>query len=217
MNSMSIAVLAAGASFPGDEQSTLLFAVVAAAVAGSGAALPWYLDALQHVQRLRSRRLMSGPAESERSSSDDRIASLHALRQADFEYVVASRRRRNLGAAIAGLAAGLVLLFGLVLVATGALAAGIAIALMSSVPAAVTALFFSRARESDEQVGAVRREIEKITLVDSMTRGAERDALIADLVRGSAMEKPTRRADLPYHPPRQVTGGQLSEREAESH
>lgn len=184
---MTIAVLAAGPELPGGNRTAaLVFAIVAA----GGAAAPWLLNALG----LRKDRMWhsQGRVSAERAhrayegTPEEVLKNLHELRGIDFNYVLASRSMRNRGAAIASIVAGLLVLTGLGLAVGGALASGIAIALMGSVPGAVSRMYYSRAQEADREVRTIRREIERILLIETMQPGPVRDALIADLVRGSA-------------------------------
>ncbi|MEV6824938.1 hypothetical protein [Amycolatopsis sp. NPDC051102] len=185
MNSVTITVLAAGPDLPGGNR---FGALVLAVVAAGGAAVPWLLDVVGRRRRWRSseyqRELVLGAPH--RRTPEDVLRSMHDLRRQDFEYVVMSRSRRNRGAAIAGIAAGLLVLTGLGLAVAGALASGIAIALMGSVPGAVAKMYYSRAEQADAEVRTVRREIERVILLETMESGPARDALIADLVRGAA-------------------------------
>jgi hypothetical protein len=192
VSSMTIVVFAAGPELPGGNRTAaLVFAIVAAC----GAAAPWFVNAISlrrsRMRHLKGRELAQAAHQDDGGTPDHVLSNLRELRQIDFSYIVESRSMRNRGAAIASVVAGLLVLTGLGLAVGGALASGIAIALMGSVPGAVSKMYYSRAQEADHEVRTIRREIERILLIETMQPGPTREALIADVVRGSAGLTPT--------------------------
>ncbi|WP_181775259.1 hypothetical protein [Amycolatopsis pittospori] len=184
--SLTAVVLAAETGLPGGDR---VLALVGSATAVTSAVLLWLYDRAPRWNRAPLAEDHSPtPVDSvtdHRRREEDALHGMHQRRENEFDYVLRSRRARNRGAAIAGAGAAAVLLTGLGLVVVGTVGAGFAISLMSTVPTVVATLFYARTREADAEARAIRDDINRIILLADMTPGPAKDALIADLIRGS--------------------------------